>query len=759
MIPAAIRHVFVHTLGLAALWSIASLAVAQSPVGERAHLVRDWLQRTEAWYDAHEELRTPRNWGWKQYLRTRHFLDARTIGGVLPDAEERMRSWQLGRARRMVTVTGGVCWTSLGPPNVSGRIVDLKFHPTDPQIVYAAAAGGGLWLSSDGGDTWRTTTDDLPSLSIGAVCVLPTDPDVVLVATGEGLNWVYVIYGVGIWKSTDAGETWAPTSFTHHITDNHGFHVMEANPITGTILAGANDGLWRSTDQGDTWVLVRPGGHYFDVKWKPGSANRVYATKGSSSSGNGILVSNDDGLTWSSAGSGQPPSSRISKTRLAVTPADPNVIYANIGDSQTYGTLGIYRSTDNGASWTPRNTTLNISGGQGGYSVTIAVDPDDPQRVIAGGIKLYLSTDGGLSFAETGAGTPLGDDSAVHVDHHAIAWEPGSTSNLWVGSDGGVWRSIDNGESWSPRRDGLITTQFYDVGLDPNNPGFTMGGTQDNGLPWVEAVGAPWFASTLLADGFACFVEALAPDTIYSEWQFGGHVRSSDRGQSWDATVNGLTGSSRPFAPLDLDPNQTGHLYTATYDGVFRTTDGQSLWVHVALHTPTWISISPVDGDIIWTVDGLTSGLPVRYSTDDGQSWTFAAPYGFGVGNETRILAHPTDPATAFVTFAGYSGVAHVARTRDFGASWEEVSGDFPPDPVNAMAIDPLDPTHWFAATDTGVWYSESDGATWVPLGASFPNVVVYDLEIHQIARELVACTYGRGVWKIDLPRSRRNYQ
>ena len=759
MIPAALRLFSVHVLLAAALLSTASLTRAQSPVGERAHLVRDWLIRTEAWYEAHQELCSPRNWGWKQYLRARRFLDARTIGGALPNVAERLRSWQLGRSRLPITVTGGAGWTSLGPPNVSGRIVDLKFHPTNSQIVYAAAASGGLWLSSDGGDRWRTTTDDLPSLAIGAVCVMPTAPDVVLVATGEGLNWMYVVYGVGIWKSTDAGETWAPTSFTHQITDNHGFHVMKANPITGTVLAGANDGLWRSTDQGDTWSLVRAGGHYFDVEWRPGSASRVYATKGDASSGNGILVSDNDGLTWSTAGSGQPPSSRISKTKLAVTPADPSVIYANIGDSQTHGTLGIYRSTDDGATWSPRNATLNISSGQGMYAVTIAVDRDDPQRVIAGGIKLYLSTDGGQSFAETGAGIPLGDDTAVHWDHHAIAWEPGSTSNLWVGTDGGPWRSTDDGDNWSPRRDGLVTTQFYDVCLDPNNHGFTMGGTQDNGMPWVATVGAPWFASTLIADGFACFVEALAPDTIHSEWQFGGHVRSLDRGQSWDPTVNGLSGYSRPFAPLDLDPNQTGHLYTATYDGVFRTTDGQSLWVHVALHTPTWISISPVDGDIIWTVDGLTGGLPVRYSTDDGQSWTFASPYGFSVGNETRILAHPTDPATAFVTFAGYSGVAHVARTRDFGASWENVSGDFPPDPVNALAIDPVDPTHWFAATDTGVWYSESDGANWVPLGTGFPNVVVYDLEIHRTARELVACTYGRGIWKTDLPRSRKDPQ
>lgn len=536
------------------------------------------------------------------------------------------------------------------------------------------------------------------------------------------------------------------------MTDNHGFHVMEANPITGTILAGANDGLWRSVDEGSTWVRVLNGGHYYDVKWKPGSASRVYAAKGDGTSGNGIKVSTNDGLTWAAVGAGQPASSSISKTKLAVTPAQPGLIYAHFGSSQTHGTLGIYRSTDDGAAWTPRNTSTNISGTQGMYAVTIAADPDDPLRVIAGGIKLYLSTDGGVTLTETGAGNPLGDDTAVHWDHHAIAWEPGSASRVWVGTDGGPWRSTDDGATWSPRRDGLVTTQYYDVCLDPQDPGFTMGGSQDNGLTWAEGADTTWFPSTLVADGFACFLESLDPNTIYSEWQFGGHVKSTDRGQSWFPTVTGLTGNSVPFAPLDLDPNRPGHLYTSTYNGTFRTTNGQALWQQVSTHPATWISISPVDGDIVWTTDANTTGTPVRVSRNDGATWTLAGPYGFAVGNETKILAHPTDPGTAFVTFAGYSGVAHVARTTDFGATWQDVSGDFPPDPANTVAVDPDDPDHWFVGTDTGVWYSVNDGANWVPLGASFPNVMVHDLEIQRAARKLVGVTYGRGAWETDLP-------
>ena len=713
--------------------------------------LESWLAGQERFYREHEEQRLPTGSSWKHFVQVRWFLETRTVDGRRPTAADRVAAFEDARARRrsMPRATSG--WFALGPVNLSGRIVDLAFHPTDPYRIWAASASGGMWITSDGGTTWRTTTDDLPSLAIGAVCVLPTNPDVVLVATGEGIHWSYVVYGTGIYRSTDGGETWQPTSLGHQVTDSHGFHVMEANPITGTVLAGANDGLWRSSDDGATWIQVKAGGDYYDVKWKPGSATRVYATKGGDSAGNNIKVSTDDGLTWTKAGTGQPASDLVSKTSLAVTAADPSVIYAHYGNSQTGGTLGIYRSTDDGATWSPRNTTLNVSGGQGSYANTIAVAPDDPERVLAGGIRLWLSTDGGVSFAETGPGNQLGDETSVHSDHHAIAWEPGSNDVLWVGTDGGCWRSSDAGSNWSPRRDGLVTMQYYDVCVAPSDPDLVIGGSQDNGLPVLEGPDT-WLLSTLVADGFACLFEPLDPDVIYAEWQFGGRVKSVDGALSWFAIQSGISGSSRPFAPLELDRGTPGRLFTSTVDAVYRTTDGGGLWTPVAGHEATWISVSPADGNLVWTVDGRGTGPPVRVSTNGGGSWTACSGFPFAVGNETKILAHPTDALAAFVTFAGYGGVAHVARTTDRGVTWQDVSGNFPADPANAIAVDPVDPDHWFVGTDTGVLFSDDEGATWNPWGESFPNVIVYDLEIHREARKLVAGTYGRGAWEIDLP-------
>jgi hypothetical protein len=170
--------------------------------------------------------------------------------------------------------------------------------------------------------------------------------------------------------------------------------------------------------------------------------------------------------------------------------------------------------------------------------------------------------------------------------------------------------------------------------------------------------------------------------------------------------------------------------------------------VSVASHNAVWIDISPVDGDIVWTVSG---GAP-KYTTDDGGTWFDAAAYGFLTGGETKVLAHPLDANTAFVTFSGYGeGIAHVAMTTDLGASWTDVTGDFPSQPVNAIAVNPSHPTQWFIGTDVGVWGSITGGQHWGPYEVGLPNAVVLDLEIKDSLQKLVAGTHGRGAWEVDI--------
>jgi hypothetical protein len=705
-----------------------------------------WLEKMGEYYDANPHLKTQRSTGWKPYSRVKWFYGQRMIDGQPPAPGARWQVWQRKNERSVeLGLAPRAAWFEIGPSNLSGRILDIAFDPNDPSTVYVGSASGGLWKSTDGGDTWTTTTDELPALAIGGVCVSPFDSDIVLIATGEGTFNADRVGGVGILKSTDAGQTWSTTNLSYSVDSGTGFHCLEVSPNTGTYLAGANDGLWRSTDEGDTWTEVNGSSSYFDVKWNPGHT-RVYTARGSVWGGVDFRVSTDDGLSWSSISSGLPTASSRSKTKLAVTADEPTWVYTHIIDANSYGTLGVYRSTNDGANWTSRNTSTNMAGGQGWYNATIVVDPNDADRVIAGGVENYLSTNGGLTFSETGDGYGLGTPTALHWDHHVALYEPGSNSNVWVGTDGGVWKSTNDGSDWFSRREGINTYQFYDICAAQSDASDILGGTQDNGVPGRVGT-TDWFTSNLFADGMVCNVDPTNSSIVYAEWQGGNHVKSTDGGGSWSDIQTGISGGGLWVTPVDLDPNDPLHLWTESSNGMYRTTNGGTSWSRRGTHSASWISISPVDGNVVWSSEGSTRP---RYTTNDGASWIQSSSYGFSIGgNASKIHAHPTDVGTAFVTFSGYGSGAHVAMTTDSGGTWADVTGDLPSQPVNTMVVDPQAPDDWYIGTDVGVWLSTNGGTNWTPFDTGLPNAVISDLEIRDSERKLVAGTYGRGAWEI----------
>ncbi len=716
---------------------------ASAPPPEHDAFLTD-LDRMERYFEEHPELKTRPSTGWKPFNRAKWFRTPRVERGVTADPQRRWDAWEVKRQREAGQL-GRAAWFELGPVNLSGRVLALAFHPTDPLTVYAGAASGGLWKTTDGGDTWSPRTDELPSLAIGGVGVSVNDPDIVVIGTGEGTLNADAVSGVGILRSTDAGGTWSPTNVTYAVDSGTGFHFIEVNPSTGTMLAGERSGMWRSTNDGATWTKVRASGDYWDAEWKTGTS-RVYTIGGGSTFGGNLMqVSTDDGATWTNTTSGLPSSSSIGKAKLSVCRNTSATIFVHLSSSSTYGTLGVYRSTNDGATWSLRNNTTNAGGGQGWYNLTMAVDPDNASRVIMGGVENFASSNAGTNFSEVGDGYGLGTDTALHWDHHVLEYEPGSTSNVWAGTDGGVWRSTDDGATWTSRREGMGTYQFYDISVAQSDPEYIVGGAQDNGVPG-RVVMDTWFTSNLFADGFVCNISPADANLVYSEWQFGNHVKSTDGGNSWFNIQTGL-GSGDWLAATDLDPSNSNRLFTDTNAGIYRTTNGGSSWSQVSTHSAIWISISPADGNVVWTVESTP-----RRTTNGGTSWTIASAYGFGTGGSpTKILAHPTDASTAFVTFGGYGVGAHVARTTDLGATWTNVTGDLPAQPVNCIAVDPMFPAEWYIGTDVAVWKSTDGGTTWLPFSDALPNAVVTDLEIRNTARKLVAGTYGRGAWEVSI--------
>jgi hypothetical protein len=693
-------------------------------------------------YAANPALATVPGSGWKPYSRFQWFQERRfRREGAPPAADARWTAWRHKRAIEAEGSPFRSSWFSLGPVNFAGRALAIDFDPADPAVVYVGTASGGVFKSLDSGLSWLPIADGIPSMAVGGLGVSRADPQVVVIATGEGTFNGDRVHGVGILRSTDAGGTWITTSLTFPVSQGHGFHVLTAGP-DGSFLAGATDGLHRSLDGGATWSLVAGVagfGAWYDVQWDPQDPLRVYAVRGSDASGNGVHLSTDGGATWTLAGTGQPASALFGKTKIG---ASGDHVYAYVGDPGFGpGITGLFRSTDDGATWT-QAAAAGIPTGQSWYNLACAVDPNNAQRVICGAIALARSNDGGATFTQVG--------NNVHVDQHALKYEPGSNSRLWTACDGGAWLSTTDGSllSWQERNSGMVSYQFYDICVNNGpEPYYVMGGTQDNGTDkWS---GTTTWADGLGADGMVCNIDPTNGTTVFAEWQVGNHHRSTASGAplSFVPINNGITGGARWVAPVDQSRFDGDVLYTETSDGIFKTTDAGDNWFNVSPAQAIWISVSPVDDDVVWSVE-LGS---FRRSTDAGVTWPSIAVPGFPVGYPTKIVAHPTEVLTALATFSDYGGVAKVARSTDGGASWHDVTGDLPDVPANGIAIDPASTGDWYLATDLGVWHSDDGGAGWTPFGSGLPNVVVEDVEIQAARRKLVVGTYGRGAWEIDL--------
>ncbi len=676
---------------------------------------------------------------------------------------------------RLLEGTITPAWTPRGPDNIGGRITDIAVDPMDADLVYAGAAEGGVFRSTDGGQSWTATFDQMPSLSIGALAIDPSNPTVIYAGTGEvnpgGGSMAYG--GAGLFRSTNQGDSWQPAGLEDsgsigrilvHPSDSDTLYVA----VMGLLWeSGPERGVYRTTDGGATWekvlfvddetgcidILQRPDDPdvLFAAMWQRIRQPEAYDYGGP---GCGVYRSDDGGDSWQLVQGGLPaPSEDGGRIGLSQCEDQPDVMHAIYADRTGYF-AGLFRSTDGGSVWT-RTTDddlENVFSSYGWWFGNVRTHPRDPDSIYVLGLDFWRSTDGGATYSNASDG--------MHVDHHGLDFGPGTDPVVYNGNDGGVYRSDDGGDSWSQMPD-LPITQAYRVALDAGNPVALYIGAQDNGTCRTLTGGTNQWSNIFGGDGFQPLVDPNDPDRIWAQYQYGSLSFSDDGGAIWRVATIGVAAADRRNwnTPHVLDPTDQQTRYFGT-NRLYRSTTDRN-WAVISPDltggphqgnpgqvdgTLTTIAVCPMDSEVIWT--GSNDGR-VHVTADGGAVWTDVSS-GLPDRWVTAVRADPFDPDSAYVTISGFRWteyLPHVYQTDDLGVTWQPIAGNLPDAPVNDLLTDPDRPGRLFVATDVGVFETSDGGITWSAFGLDLPRVVTTSLALDRTNQVLVVGTYGRSLF------------
>jgi len=701
----------------------------------------------------------------------------------------------------LASAVSGLRLRSIGPALLSGRVSDVAVHPTNRKIWYVATASGGLWKTTNAGTTFSPIFDDQSSYSIGVVVIDPKNPNVVWVGTGENNAQRSVSYGDGVYQSIDGGRTWQNVGLkeSEHIgkilIDPRNSDVVYVAAQGPVFKGGGDRGLYKTTDGGKTWTKVLDGGEWGGVAdvvmdlrrpdvliastWQRTRRQWGYIAGGPES---GLHRSTDGGATWNKVQRGLP-TEELGRIGLAISPANPDVVYAIIEAANRRG--GFYRSTDNGVNWERRSDHNTI----GLYYAEIFADPKDVDRVYSMDVRTMITEDGGRSFRALG-------ERNKHVDNHSVWIDPDDTEHLIIGCDGGLYESFDRGQTYVYFPN-LPLGQFYRVEVDNSTPFYRVyGGTQDN-----SSVGGPsrtrtvhgipnqeWFF-TQGGDGFQTRVDPKDPNIVYSQSQHGGLSRFNlATGEDIDIVPQPEPGEPglrwHWDAPLVISPHSNTRLYFAA-NRLFRSDNQGTLWRAVspdltrqidrnrlrmmgrvwsvdavAKNTSTslygsivTLAESPLKEGLLWV--GTDDGL-VQVSEDGGQTWRRIERVA-GVPDTTfvsRVEPSQHHVNTVYASFDNHKAgddKPYVAKSTDLGRTWTAITGNLPErGTVYAVIEDHKDPNLLFGGTEFGLFFTNDGGKVWTRLRGGLPTIQVRDLAIQKREDDLVVATFGRSFYVLD---------
>ncbi len=719
---------------------------------------------------------------------------------------------------------------SIGPAVMSGRVTDFAVDEGQPSIFYVGTAHSGVWKTVNGGTTFTAEFQDQGLMSIGAIAVSPANPDVVWIGTGEGNNRQSTSWGDGVWKSADGGRTWT------HCGLETSYHInrIALDPVDPNVVfvaaqgslfgSGGARGVYRTTDGGTTWKAVlavddNTGAN--EVLFDPTNRQILYASTyerqrspccfDGGGPGSGIWKSVDGGDHWTRITAGLPQGD-LGRIGLAVYRRSPNILYALIeaegggrgggrGGAPGAATAGdagsgLFRSDDAGASW----RRISAQDPRPMYFSQIRIDPNNPDRVITAGVQIFLSIDGGKTFAQA--------DATIHDDIHAIWWDPANSNHVMIGSDGGVGVSYDLTKRWTFLWN-LPIGLFYHVGFDYDVPYNVCGGMQDNDAwcgPSVvrnqRGITPEKWTRTQIGDGMETIADALDSRITYGDTQDGSMQRKNKiTGESktirpgpqnvvnLPPTAPGAEATAPAFrfnwnAPMTFSPNDP-HVLLVAGNRLFRSTDRGDTWTVISPDLTTNanrddltimgvkdsdVRFSRNDGITAWPTivsfaeSGRQPGLyytgtddgVVSVSKDGGRTWqnvTDKLP-GFPKGGwVSAVVPSRFEAGRVYVTVDAhrlndYGG--YVWASEDFGASFHPVTAGLEKEAVKTLTEDLHNPDVLYVGGETGLFVSIDRGRTWRRLKANLPTVRVDEITLHPRDNAMILATHGRAIWILD---------
>jgi gliding motility-associated-like protein len=696
----------------------------------------------------------------------------------------------------------GLQWNERGPNNVGGRTRALMFDMNDAangyKKVFAGGVDGGLWVTSDITATpvqWTKINDFFDNIAISCIAQDPVNPQEIYAGTGEGFDNIDAVQGLGVWKSSDGGVTWAqlPSSASYMcinailVDRNSNVYLAgdQGNKMDGSPIAGF--GVVQSIDGGATWTAVITSSE-IGVDLQLAANGDVYASTGLGfAASNGHIYLSDFAVngantgkagTWTNitpetTGVITPTTTSWDRIKLALAPSDANIVYAFFETHNQNGLGSVQQYNKSANAWTVKNVPSEaFSNGQAWYSIAAAVDPNDPSVLYGGSLDAEKSVDGGVTWTQyTSWEAATTSSNYVHADHHAYVYPPGSSSRLLMGTDGGVFytTSADVTPSFVNKDNGYDVTQFYSVALHPTNYNYALAGAQDNGSEAFSGAGVGPTTEVTGGDGGYVFIDQTNGNIQVSSYIHDYYFVSTDNG----VTFNSLTGDGNGqfINPTDYDPS-TKSLYAGRASGDYYRAVGIT-------GTPAYsgVSVSGFNGAYVTAVTlapitanrlffGLDNGTVVMVDnaqTGTSQTGVVLTPNGGAAGRVSCIAVDPASENHLLVTYFNY-GVTHIFETKNAGAAtptWTAVDGNYPDMPARWALFYPGDATKAVIATEMGVWTTDllnGSSTTWDPTNTGLANVEVDMLKYRAADHTLAAATQGRGVFTCTLPNTTDAY-